>query len=136
MKIRLLPFFLIIVSIFGIVSLQNCDLLGVTKEQRISFFTDDLNLDPIPNSVQSNFSPSCTIYDTIDGTLMRLSFPSSSIPYTVYNLDLDSNPATGTISGTGGTFGGPWSIEFTMVKDGNDWLILELWVESLGIIVN
>jgi hypothetical protein len=136
MKIRLLPFFLIIVSIFGIVSLQNCDLLGVTKEQRISFFTDDLNLDPIPNSVQSNFSPSCTIYDTIDGTLMRLSFPSSSIPYTVYNLDQDSNPVTGTISGTGGTFGGPWSIEFTMVKDGNDWLILELWVESLGTIVN
>lgn len=134
MKNRIVPLLAILVIVFVVFLLNSCDL-AVTKEQRISLFVDDLNQDPRPNSIRYNFSPSCVIYGTIDGAFFSFDFPTGSISYSVYSLDLNADPVTGTISGTGGTFGGPWSIEFTMVKDGLDWLIIELWLEGAGTVV-
>ena len=134
MKNRLISVLIIIVVVFAAFLFNSCDL-AITKEQRISLFVDDLNQYPRPNSIRYNFSPSCVIYSTIDGDFFSTDFQTDSIPYSVYSLDLNADPVTGTISGTGGTFAGPWSIEFTMVKDGLDWLILELWLEKSGTVV-
>ena len=134
MKTRLISILAVIAIVFVAFLFNSCDL-AVTKEQRISLFVDDLNQDPRPNSIRYNFSPSCVVYSTIDGAFFSTDSPTSSISYSAYSLDVGGNPVTGTISGTGGTFGGPWSIEFTMVKDGLDWLILELWLEGAGTVV-
>lgn len=136
MKIKLISVSMIIVLLLVVVLLNSCDLFGVTKDQRITSFVEDLNQNPRPNSIQSNFSSSGTIYNTLNGAFFDIDFPTSSIPYAVSNLDLDSDPVTGTISGTGDpAFGGSCAIEFTMVKEKSDWLILELWVEFAGIVV-
>jgi hypothetical protein len=107
---------------------------GVSKEERIDMFLEDINKDPIPNTVRYNFSSSCTIYTTIDGTLIAGDFPSGSIPYTLSIPDYGSNPVTGTISGTDGAFVPPVSIEFTMTKDGDDWYILKLVLDGATIV--
>ena len=135
MKNRIVPVLAILVIVFAVFLLNSCDL-AITKEQRISLFVDDLNQDPRPNSIRYNFSPSCAIYATLDGAFFSTDFQTDSIPYSVYNLNLNADPVTGTISGTGtgGTFGGPWSIEFTMVKDGLDWLILKLRLQGTTIV--
>jgi hypothetical protein len=135
MKIRLISVFVVLMVVAVVILFHSCDMFGVTKEQRITVLVEDLNQNPRPNSIRYNFSPSCVVYSTIDSTFFNTDFQMDSIPYTVYNLNLDSDPVTGTISGTGGSFGGPWSIEFTMVQDGSDWLILELWLEIAGTVV-
>ena len=110
--------------------LEGCGLFGVTTEQRISFFLDDLNQSPRPDSIRFNFSTSCQDYDQITGLTFGQfdEFPWESIPYTLNIPNYDVNPVTGTISGkAGGTFGAAaLDIEFTMIKEGYDWYILEL----------
>ena len=134
MKIRLLPILMVILLLLVVLFFNSCGL-GLTKEQRIISFVEDLNQNPRSDSIRYNFSPSCTIYGTLTGTFFNTEFETDSIPFTVYNLNLDADPVTGTISGTGGSFGGPWSIEFTLVKDGLEWMILELWLEKSGTVV-
>ena len=119
--------------------LEGCGLFGVTTEQRISFFLDDLNQSPRPDSIRFNFSTSCQDYDQITGLWFGESaeFPCDSIPYTLNISNYDVNPVTGTISGKAlGSFGGTaLDIEFTMIQEGFDWYILELVLDG-GVVVD
>ena len=115
---------------------QGCGLVGVTVEQRIDSFLADLNQSPRPDAIRFNFSTTCIDYDTITGLTFGEfdEFPWSSIPYYLNISNYDVNPVTGTISGTGGSFGGAKTIEFTMIQDGFDWYILKLVLNSITIV--
>jgi hypothetical protein len=110
---------------------------GVSKEERIDMFLEDLNKDPRPNSIRYNFSEACTDYGTITGAQFEIHFPVDSIPYSLSIGNYDPNPVTGTISGkTGGGFGNdPLAIAFTMTKDGDDWYILKLVLDVNTVVV-
>ena len=132
MKIRFISVFAVILLVAAV--LISCGLFGFTKEQRITAFIEDLNQNPRANSIRYNFSPSCTVYNTIDGTFFNIDFPTDSIAYSISSLNLDADPVTATIAGTGGSFGGPFTIEFTLVQDGFDWFILKLVLDGSTIV--
>jgi hypothetical protein len=108
---------------------------GVSKEERIDMFLEDLNKDPRPSTIRYNFSEACTDYDTITGAYFQPHFPVDSIPYSLSIGNYDPNPVTGTISGTDDGFGLPAPIAFTMTKDGDDWYILKLVLDVNTVVV-
>ncbi len=124
---------LILVLALGLV-LSGCEQ-GVSKEERIDLFLDDLNQDPRPNSIRYHFSESCADYSTITGDYFQPDFPVGSIPYSVSISNYDPNPVSGMISGTGGVFGDPVPVVFTMSKDGKDWHILKLVLDGVNVVV-
>lgn len=128
MKINSISAILVILLVLVAFSMTSCTV--IVKEQRISLFIADLNEDPRPNSIRYHFSPSATLYGTITGAFFNPHFPTDSIPYSISNIDLGSDPITATIAGTGGGFGVPVTIEFTMVEEDLDWLILGLVVDG------
>jgi len=126
----------VIIALLLLLVFNGCNLLGVSKEQRISLFLDDLNQNPRPNSIRFHFSSSCSDYDIIDGGYFSgvSDFPENSIPYAFTISSYDPDIVTGTASGTAGSFGGPWPIEFTMVRERFDWYILKLVLDGSVIV--
>ena len=132
--------FIVSFALVGLITftLVSCDLLGVSKEQRVTMFLDDLNLSA-RNNMYLNFDPSSTLYGGIDDVFFYTHFPTESIPYYLTNQNFDTDPVTATIMGqtsTGNDFSpAPLEIRFTMTQDGFDWYISELWLEGSGTIV-
>ena len=132
MKVNSISTILVILLVLVTFSMTSCTIIA--KEQRISLFIADLNEDPRPNSIRYHFSPSATLYGTITSAFFNSDFPTNSISYSISNIDLGSDPITATISGTGGDFLGPFTIEFTMVEEDLDWLILKLVMDGSTIV--
>lgn len=131
---------IIFLAFIGLITatLFSCDLLGVSKEQRVTMFLDDLNLSDRSN-MYLNFDSSITLYGGIDDGFFHTHFPTDSIPYNLTNQNFDVDPVTATIMGQTGT-GNDFSpaaleIHFTMTQDGSEWYISELWLEGSGTIV-
>ena len=117
------------------VTLVSCSLLGISKEQRVTMFLDDLNLSDRSN-MYLNFDPSITLYGGIDDPFFQIHFPIESIQYYLTNQNFNSDPITATIMGQTADFSvAPLEIRFTMTQDGFDWYISELWLEISGTIV-
>ena len=132
-KSKAIVIILIAISVV-VLTFQGCDL-GLTKELRIAAFLDDLNQNPRSDSMRYHFHPSASQYYTIVGGTFD-DFTTDSIPYILSNLDFSSDVVTGTVMGSTNDFSlSPLAIEFTMEKDGFDWLIRKLWVDSYGTIV-
>ena len=108
---------------------HSCGFFGITIEERIQSFEDDLNL--IDRSdAYLNFHPSLTTdYDEIKNPAYRFNpvFPNNMtyIPYTITIIDDSAAIAvTGTINSSG--WGGDRAITFKMALDGIDWMIEEI----------
>ena len=123
----------VILALTLLLVFTGCEV-GISKKDRINSFLDDLNENPIPNSIRYNFSSSCQDYGIFTGTYFAGDFPTDSIPYSFAISDYDPSVITGTASGTAGSFGGPFSIEFTMTKDGSDWYILKIVLDGSNIV--
>jgi len=108
---------------------QSCDLLGISIEERIQSFEDDLNLLD-RTYAYLNFHPTLTTdYDEIVDPNYRINvaFPNdlSHIPYTITIIDDSATSnVTGIINSTG--WGGDRNITFKMAMDGQDWMIEEI----------
>lgn len=115
-------------------ALSGC-ILGLSKEARIDSLLQDLN-GPDRSDAYLNFYTGATLYPALDDTYFDDYFPEDSIPYSLSGLDFTSNPVTGSISGSGGTFSAlPLDVEFTMLQEGPNWVISLFWMEAHGNIV-
>jgi hypothetical protein len=118
--------------------LSSCDLLGVSIENRIEYFIDDLNNDR-PNAI-TNFHPTET-YDRLTGAITcdplgtcfwDADFPVGGTPYTLVSI-IDTDPLNVRVTINGGPPGwgdggsGTDEFKFVMIADGTNWLIEELW---------
>jgi len=107
---------------------------GMTLEQRIQKFADDLNLAD-RSDIYLNFHPTSTVdYAEIrDTDYFGISLPpceGGDTPYEIVIGDL-SNPAavTATIDSTAIGFSGPYDVIFTMALDGMDYRIAKMYAD-------
>ncbi len=113
--------------------------LGVSVEDRVAQFLDDLN-NTDRSDIYLNFHPTLTAdYAALQGgTLVDwdVPFPVAYISYSIPDLDTsDSGNVTGNISSSNdAAWPGPKPIVFRMAKDGADWMIEELDLDLVNLI--
>lgn len=134
MKIRNI-ILLIILSLIIIVGFTGCSLFGTKIDERIDSFISDLNNDRA--NAYNNFHPDKTTdYNAIkSATYWDTDFPSGTPNYSISGLDdSDSDNVTAEISGPSGF--STQEITFSMAKDGCDWMIVEVFLELEGKVVD
>ena len=127
-------FILIAIAIAIIPAFYGYELTGVSIEERIQHFENDLN-DADRDDAYLNFHPSRTAdYGTItgDGQIFDDTFPPSERDYKITISD-ESNPNNiiGIIEADGVGFP-TVEIYFKMAQDGSDWMIEELRLQGVA----
>lgn len=103
MKIRVFSI-IAVVLVLIVFTFEGCNLLGVSKQERIELFIEDLNEDPRPSSINYHFSETCIDKPIIDEDYFTDDFPVGEQPYTLSVSDFEANPITGNIYGTGALY--------------------------------
>lgn len=108
-------------------------MIGLTLEDRIQRFADDLNTSARAN-IQDNFHPSLTNdYPIIDPGYFDTPFPlleAGDAPYTITIQDRSNEAAVlASINGDALPVSGPVDAIFSMAPDGLDYKIVNLQVQ-------
>ncbi len=127
----------ILLAIFACVVLLSMILIGcqveepISKEDRMDQFEDDLNQDVDRNDIYKNLHPD--IRDPWnDSELWDVSpLGYSKAPFSFGSLSYGSDTVTGTISNNVVT---NWPLVVEMAKDGDDWYITKVTINSVQII--
>jgi hypothetical protein len=123
------------VALLILVVISGC-MVGMTLEQRIQQFADDLNTAARTN-IQGNFHPSFTSdYAIIDPGYFDSSFPVRLVGENLYTITIQdsSNEAAvlASINGDALPVAGPVDASFSMAPDGLDYKIVNLQIDWSG----
>jgi hypothetical protein len=114
---------------------------GVTIDQRLEQFITDLNVAIRDNTMYLNLDPGLADYDALAiGAYWDGAFPDGGTTpaYGLTGISInDAGDGTATvlamIAGPG-SFGGPWSIEFGLVRIGFDWFIGSITLDGFPVV--
>jgi len=126
----------IVIIVLSVIFISSCGaLLGVSIEDTIDQFESDLN--GSRSNIVDNFSESCDDYNLMNTLGYWNDSGSFDDDYKTFNISIPSDPSetfTTTYSDTSG--GGPYTIKFYMVDEGDfwsgeNWKIRKIWITDM-----
>jgi hypothetical protein len=114
---------------------------GVTIDQRLEQFIEDLNVTSRDNTVYLNFDPGLGDYDALAiGAYWDGVFPDggTTLAYALSEISInDAGDGTATVLAMIDgpvSFGGPWAIEFGLVRIGFEWFIGSITLDGATVV--